>query len=123
MNANERKKKLVARLVRNSIPASIANALAQSGLLTYERSRAVRGADIRKQAMGAYEAAPNKASVVRAWNADRLAFDYELRIADRTLAFSSIRELRAHVWLCDEAVFRLAAYGRELRTLTREAEK
>ena len=123
MNTNERKKKLVARLVRNSVPVSIANALAQSGLLAYEQSLAVHGADIRKQAMSAYEAAPDKAAVVRVWNADRMAFDYELRTADRTLTFSSIRELRAHVWLCDEAIFRLAAYGRELRTLTREASK
>ena len=118
MNQNK-KQTLVSRLTRHGVPASIANALAQSGLLTYEQSRAVRGIAVREQAMSVYESASNRATITRVWNPDRLAFDYEAATAERTLRFSSIREMRASFWLCDDAVFKLVAYGRELRTLAR----
>lgn len=122
MNTNK-KQKLAARLTRNGVHADVANALAQSGLLTYEQSRSVTGREaVRKQALDAYEAAPNRATVTRTWNADRMEFDYEVKTADRAVTFTALKEARGYIWLCDAAVFRLAAYGTELRTLTREVK-
>ena len=120
------KQTLYSRLVRHGVPDDIANALVQSGLLTYEQSRSVTGKAIKEQAINIYESATNKATVRRVLQDGKTSYSVETK--DGTEYFSSLKEVKEHVWLqrlavypwqTDKRVFYLCAYGEELHTLTR----